>query len=313
LEGDDRVGERIAYRSWIYHPLPILPPGLRDWFLVLRLLWRHYPLVVYLRGSLPFLFLGMTSRLAATKFIVAEPVITRYMKALERLFGRLPHPAPRLHVQAEAERVAQALLSEAHPGPRIVIHAAASVATRIWPLERFAALADRLMESHNANVHFLASRDEKDSLDRIAALANHGHSYHCSLRLPEVVAVIASCDLFIGNDSGLAHIAAAVGTRMVVLWGSANLDMSRPKAAPQKCTILYHDIPCRDSCPEFQCVNSQPADCLMRTQTAAVVAAAGRLLDPPHTAETRHILPVVVEVGAANHGCRVLAADNEKV
>ena len=57
LEGDERIHERIPYKSWLYHPLPILPPGLGKWLLVLRLLFRRYPLVVYLRGSFPFLLL----------------------------------------------------------------------------------------------------------------------------------------------------------------------------------------------------------------------------------------------------------------
>jgi heptosyltransferase-2/heptosyltransferase-3 len=299
LDGDDRVAERIAYGTWLYHPLPILPPHLRDWFVVFRLLRRRYRLVVYLRGSLPFLLLGLTSRIAATKFVVAEPVIMRYFRALESLFGPLPHLAPRLHIQADAARFADRLLCEGPPRPRIVVHTGASTATRVWPPARFAALADQLVESHQARVHFLASRNEQAQLARIAELATYRHSFHCSLRLPEVVAVLATCDLFIGNDSGLAHIAAAVGTRMVVIWGSANLNSSRPKAEPHNCSILYHDLACRDRCPEFRCVNPLPIECLMRTQTLDVVTAARRLLDATPNGEARHALPVLPDGSVA--------------
>jgi ADP-heptose:LPS heptosyltransferase len=300
LEGDERIGERIPYRSSLYHPLPLLPP-VRALSVVFKLLWRRYPVVVYLRGSFPFLLLGLTSRLAATKFVVAEPVITRYRKALEALFGPLPHPRARLHIDDGARRFAHELLSAADGasgprGPRVVIHAAASAATKIWPAERFAELADQLVEKYNAQVHFLGSPDEKTGLERIARLARQRHAVHCSLKIPEVVAVIGAADLFIGNDSGLSHIAAAVDTRLVILWGPANLSMARPEAPPGDCIILYHEVACRNACPEFKCVNPHAFECLTRTQVADVLEAASQLVSPV-PAEGRR-LPLQLAVAA---------------
>ncbi|HEV3446667.1 MAG TPA: glycosyltransferase family 9 protein, partial [Gemmataceae bacterium] len=170
------------------------------------------------------------------------------------------------------------LLAEGVSGPSVVVHASASSATKIWPVERYAALADRLAEELNARVHFLGNQTDKTWLDAIAGRAAHGHAYHSSLRLPEVAALIQACDLFIGNDSGLAHIAAGVGTRMVVLWGPVNLSMARPTAPPQRCTILYHDLPCRAQCPEFRCVNPVHLECLRRTDVDMVFEAARRML-----------------------------------
>jgi len=280
LEGDDRIAERIPYKSWLYHPLPILPPGPKTWVLILRLLWRRYPLVVYLRGSPAFLLLGLRSRLAAAKFVEGEAVIQRYLKALAPLGARGMSPPPRLHIEPEAARFARELLlgKNGHAGPRIVIHATASAATKMWPAERFAALADELSESANACVHFMGSPADRPLLDNIAKRAARRHAYHSALRLPQVVAVIAACNLFVGNDSGLAHIAAAAGTRMVVLWGPVNLNMARPAAPPERCTILYHDLPCRAVCPEFKCINPVRLECLMRIETHDVVEAALRML-----------------------------------
>jgi ADP-heptose:LPS heptosyltransferase len=281
LEGDERIGERIPYKSWLYHPLPVLPPGPAAWLLVLRLLWRRYPLVVYLRGSFPFLFLGLTSRMLGTKFLVGQPVIERYLKPLRTLFGPLPQAEPRLQINADAADIARELLgkNDGTLGPRVVIHAAASAATKMWPAERFAELADQLFQRHGARVHFLGSADDRAGLSRISRLAVHAHRFHCTLRLAEVAAVLAECDLFIGNDSGLAHMAAAVKTPIVVLWGPANLSMARPKAAANKCTILYHEVSCRAGCPEVRCVNPIRLECLMRIQTADVLEAAAQHLE----------------------------------
>jgi ADP-heptose:LPS heptosyltransferase len=301
LEGDERIGERIPYRSWLYHALPVLPPGPFAWLLILKLLWRRYPLVVYLRGSFPFLALGLTSRLAATKFVVAEPVIERYLKPLEVLYGPLSHPEPQLHLGSDAARSGRELLEKdnVQGGPQVVIHASASTATKVWPPERFAAVADQLVEHYGARVHFLGSPADQPTLRSIARLSTHSHQFHCNLRLAEVVGVLAAADLFIGNDSGLSHVAAAVKTRLVVLWGPANLSMARPKAPAERCTILYHDVACRRTCPEVRCVNPIELECLMRIQTEDVLAAAGEHL------RRRSALPLCLAVSSSSSTERV--------
>lgn len=292
LEGDERIGERLHYRSWIYHPLAVLPPGPRDWWLILKLLWRRYPFVVYLRGSHPFLFLGLTSRFAASKYIVAEPTIQRYHKALERVLGPVPVKPQYLHVTPESARFAAELVhrSNGQGGPVVTIHAAASSATKIWPPERFAGLADELYQRYRAQVHFLGGPGDRPILESIGRLAQHAHSYHWSLRLPQVSGLIQASHLFIGNDSGLAHMASALGTPLVVLWGSANLPMACPQAPAEKMVILYHELACRDVCLEFKCINANPYECLLRTQLNDVLDAASRLLE----GKASRSLPVVL-------------------
>jgi ADP-heptose:LPS heptosyltransferase len=306
LEGDERISERIPYRSWVYHPLPILPPGPRTWWLLLRLMLRRYPLVVYLRGSVPLLCLGLTSRFAATKYVFAEPVIDRYMGALERLLGPVPRKNPRLLVTAEDTRAAQELLraNNGQAGPHVAIHAAASVATRTWPPERFAAVADELRREHRAHVHFLSGPADRPILDRIARAAAFPHSYHSTLRLPQVAALIRECDLFIGNDSALMHMAAAVGTRLVVLWGSANLSMSYPRTTPEKCIVIYQEVACRDGCLEFRCHNPEAYACLMRTEAADVLEAARKLLHPAGNGTGSHPLPLAAPPLQPGNGWR---------
>jgi ADP-heptose:LPS heptosyltransferase len=147
-------------------------------------------------------------------------------------------------------------------------------------------------------VHFLGGPEDRDRLEAISRVCGERHSYLCNLRLPQVVAVIAAADLFIGNDSGLSHIAAAVGTRSVVLWGPVNLTMARPEAPPEECKVLYHEMACRADCPEVYCVNPQPFDCLARIQTADVLAAVGELL-PVHEAPRRRSLPVLACTASA--------------
>jgi ADP-heptose:LPS heptosyltransferase len=284
LEGDDRIGERFEYSSWLYQPMWVSLPGWRSWRLILRLMRRRYPLVVYLRGSVPFLLVGLTSRLAATKYIVAEPVIDRYLKAIRKVCGPVRDFPPRLVVRPDHTALARRLLDG--DGPAVAIHASASSPVKMWPPLRFAALADQLNDRFDARVHFLGGPADRAILETIGRHATREHAYHWSLRLPQSVAVIAESDVFIGNDSGLAHIAAAVGTRAVVLWGPANLPMARPKASPDECLILYHVLPCRDHCVEFRCHNPVPLECLDRTGVEDVVGAVARLLGKEEAGRT---------------------------
>lgn len=281
LEGDDRIAERIPYKSWLYHALPVVPPGLNSWMLISRLLRQRYPLVVYLRGSFPFLLLGMTSRLAAAKFVAGEPVIERYLKPIESLCGSIPQRVPRLYTSDENLSCARELLfgRNAHDGPRIAIHAAAVVTSKVWPVEDFAAVADDLHKMFNAQVHFFGSPDDRVVLESISRRSTYGHSFHLSCSLPQVAAAISLCDLFIGNDSGLSHVAAAVGTPEIILWGPANLTMARPKAPAERSVILYRDVPCRSVCPEIRCVNPIELECLKKIRPSDVVQAAKRFLN----------------------------------
>jgi heptosyltransferase-3 len=283
LDGDRRVDEQLCYKSSLYHALPLCPPGPRSWRLLLTLLSRRYSLVVYLRGSILFLPLGLTSRLTATKFVENEHVIDRYMKPIEQLLGAVPERQLRLHVRPEAAREARSLLSDQRSSCRrkIAIHAGASAATKMWPAERFSELADRLASRWEAQVHFLGNAADRAHLEAIARRAREAHFYHDSLRLPTTVALIAECDLFIGNDSGLSHIAAAVGTPLVVIWGPAALSSARPAARTDAIQILYHELPCRATCPEIKCTSSIHLECLMRTEVHDVVTAASYFLGAP--------------------------------
>jgi ADP-heptose:LPS heptosyltransferase len=281
FEADSRIDGRFPYRSCLYHPLSILPPTLSEIRLVWQLLTRRYSLVVYLRGSFPFLLLGLVSPLAAAKFLQAEPVTERYLKPIKALIGPVASPRPSLRVGRDAYAKAERFFSKgtiAGRRPRVAIHATASLETKQWPADRFAKVADELRASLDAEVHFYGSGADRERLERILSLATHSHSIHVGAPLHEVVAAIAASDVFIGNDSGLGHVAAAVGTASVLIWGPANLNMARPVAAPGKCVILYHDVTCRHTCDEVRCHNPVYMECLVATGTDAVVEAANGLL-----------------------------------
>jgi len=258
----------------------LLPTGYKGLFLMLRLLGRRYQLVIYLRGSVPFLLLGLTSRLVATKFVAGESILERNTKPLRKILGDVDRPRTSLIVSKEAMELGKQLVRRTGEKncPNVAVHAASVSKTSEWPLERFSTLADRLHEEFGAVVHFFGTRGDMPKLDVIAKDSRHRHAYHTNLRLPEVAGTLAVCDLFIGNDSGLSHIAAAVRVPIVVIWGAPNLNMAKPDATAEECTILYKDLTCRVQCPEIDCVNPNEFECLNSIEVEDVLEAARRFL-----------------------------------
>ena len=291
FDGDARIRERIVYRSALYHAVPFLPPSWNEWKTVVSLARRRYPLVVYLRGSAPFLLLGARSRFAATKYVMNEHVVERYLKAI-RPFVRDARQRPAtLHLSADAKRSAAELLGSTGV-LRIAMHATAAVALKEWPLDRYVALADELRRRYRADIHFLASPAERHRLEAALAGSTSKHQVHTSLSLGKVAALIAACDLFVGNDSGLSHVAAAVNTPMVLVWGPANIHEAKPLADPVRCAIEYRAVPCRSRCQEIRCVNDEtPMQCLRDVQVQDVLAAAGKMLEAVSEQSWRRIVP----------------------
>jgi ADP-heptose:LPS heptosyltransferase len=105
--------------------------------------------------------------------------------------------------------------------PYAVLHPFASEAGKTWPRENFLAVAKHLDANLGIEPLFIAGTHED--------LSVFGE-YTCMQGAPldEVKSLVAGAALFIGNDSGPAHIAAAFGRPVVVLWGSSDLDNWRP-------------------------------------------------------------------------------------
>ena len=83
-------------------------------------------------------------------------------------------------------------------------------------------MADYLSEKHGASVILTSAPSESEVLREVAKHASRTHHYWPDLGLEELFALIRGVRLFIGNDSGPTHAAAALVRPIVVVWGSSN-------------------------------------------------------------------------------------------
>lgn len=176
----------------------------------------------------------------------------------ERLSFRVPSLA--------RERVAALGL----PSPLIVVHPGASASSRRYPPESYA----RALELLGCEVVFTGDAAERDLVEGVrATMGVRSRSLAGQLSLAELGALIEAADLVICNNTGPAHIAAAVGTPVVDLYALTN-----PQHTPWQVEsrVLFHDVPCRN-CYKSVCPTGGH-ECLRGVPPERVAAAARELL-----------------------------------
>ena len=185
-------------------------------------------------------------------------------------------PRTQLGVSPEAaETINRRLASVGLTDRKIaLIHPAAAFATKQWATENFARVVEYVAERGFAPVAIAAHHEQAVLENLVAESSVHIETF--DLSLPEVTALAARSQLFIGNDSGIAHIAAAVGTRCVVVFGSSNIAHWRPwNSAPAE--IVFEQMPCQP-CHGYFCEKFAQPECILRVPVARVTAAIDRVL-----------------------------------
>lgn len=156
-----------------------------------------------------------------------------------------------------------------------LLHPSAAFATKEWPAENFARVCEYLAARGIKRVA-IAAKHERAVLDRLTAASRVPVLTFDDLTLPEITALASKAKLFIGNDSGIAHIAAAVNTPSVVIFGSSNRDHWRPWTdAPNE--IVFHPLECQP-CPGYECKVFGEPRCILSVPPESVITAIDRLV-----------------------------------
>jgi lipopolysaccharide heptosyltransferase III len=247
----------------------------RHWLgLYLRAAPTVWDLVVDLRGSALAWLLVARERRVMGKGDAAE----HRVRQLGRLFGLDPPPAPRLWTAPGHERTAEALLP---PGaPVLALAPAANWRGKEWPAERFAELASRLVAADGplagGRVAVLAAAHERAQAAPLLAALPPGRALDLVGRtdLLTAAAVLRRAALFVGNDTGLMHLAAAAGTPTLGLFGPSPAAQYAPWG---RCTAVVHTELPRAALfgPSF---DHRTTDTLMRSLSVEAAEAAARAL-----------------------------------
>ena len=122
----------------------------------------------------------------------------------------------------------------------------------------------------------IAARNETGVLARLVDESKVPVVMFDDLTLPEITAIASRATLFVGNDSGIAHIAASVNIPSVVIFGSSNRDNWRPWTdAPNE--IVFEEFHCQP-CPGYVCKEFGDPKCILSVRSDSVFAAINRVL-----------------------------------
>ncbi|HEX3378163.1 MAG TPA: lipopolysaccharide heptosyltransferase II, partial [Candidatus Acidoferrales bacterium] len=213
-----------------------------------------------------------------------------YLELLRRAgwIDTQPEIAPiYLHISDESRAFAESTLRNAGAGEnkwRCAIAPGASYgAAKCWPPDRFAQLADRLISECGADVIFFGTPGEKEISARIRTqMKSRAISLVGETSMRELAAMFASCSVFIGNDSGAMHVAAAAGLPVIGIFGSTDPEGTAP--VTQQFTLIREPVSC-SPCFLRRC----PVDhrCMTRIGVDSVFAAAMRIKNSPNPVSIR--------------------------
>jgi lipopolysaccharide heptosyltransferase II len=283
---------------------PLWPLALVAWGLRLRS--RRFELGIDVRGEMPLAVVlwlaGVRRRVGwdcggggflltdSAKFVPGRPEMESRLALLELLgidprddsllttpwFS--PPPAARASVSDRLER------SDVYGKPLIVFHVGAGTKAKRWPAAHWQELLGRVIVEYGSPVVLVGGRSER----RIAAEVLSGRpwpnveDWTGQITVAEMAALIERADLFIGADSGPAHLAAAAGTPAVVLFSGTNRARQwRPWG--RRVTVVKHSVACSPchltTCPlaNHPCMNGITPEAVMRK--ARLVLGEGGLGD----------------------------------
>lgn len=112
-----------------------------------------------------------------------------------------------------------------------------------WPADRFAELNDRLQSELGVNVLLVGSRDESDIAEIVVDLSvSKPFNIVGQTDMAEAAAILTELDLLVSNDMGLAHLAPAVGTQTIVIFGPTNPETTAPFS--ENAQIIRKQVEC---------------------------------------------------------------------
>ncbi len=214
--------------SGFFAPNAKLDEALRDYF-------ASFDVVVsYLYD--PDKFFEDNLRRAGVKHLVvgsAKPsslhAASHYAKPLESLAIYAEDLVPRVHLTREDVEFGKRFTASAAP-LRVAVHCGSGSPRKNWPARFFAEVCQRILAKRRASVICVSGEaDAAATAEFLLRLGRVNVWEAQNLKLTSLAGALSQCQLFLGNDSGISHLAAAVGVPSVVLWFPGSSPVWQPR------------------------------------------------------------------------------------
>lgn len=224
-----------------------------------------------------------------TTAVAYQPLhaVQQSMRLVERWCGPLPPSQVRYYfpVDAASQAYVDGYLQEWGIPPSralVCIHPGSGTWVKQWQEDRWARVADTLSEQLDAAIVFSGGDHELAMVQRIAAQMRHPACIMAGdTRINQLAALFRRARIVLGPDSGPLHLAAAVGSPTVALFGPADPAEFATWGSPNRHLILTTDIDCRP-CRVLDWMGDDPQyhPCVRDITVARVLEAARRAISP---------------------------------
>jgi heptosyltransferase-3 len=204
--------------------------------------------------------------------------IDRDLEALKPIGIQAGSKDLQLWLTAEEENSADQLLDQLgvqRSQPMVILQPGARYWFKAWPPERFAELADHLMSQYGCQVLIGGGDQDIDLAQQIRELAKSRPVIMAGrTTIKQFAAIAKKSALFVGSDSGAMHIATAVDTPVVALFGPSDPREWGPRGGPAE--VIYKGVDCR-ACFHPTCQRGEQ-NCMQLITIDEVMIAAARLM-----------------------------------
>ena len=240
---------------------------------------------------------GWSERFSRYSFIFNMPVrmredeheIERYLDLVRAAGARkidLDEARTFIHLTGEDREFAKKFFDGNRSDRIIGVQPGTSPAMRWkqWPVERYRVVIERLLRDHtDSQIVLFGSSGEAEMIEDLArGLGSRVSVAAGKTTVKQVAALIERCDALISNDSGLMHVAVAVGTPVIAIYGPTDINRTAPLGPDHK--VIRHELPCSpcfklegddqvQACPHHDCLMTITPD-----EVYQVINASGESL-----------------------------------
>jgi predicted lipopolysaccharide heptosyltransferase III len=178
----------------------------------------------------------------------------------------------------EGKRIIELIEENKINKPFISVHPGARVPLKMWMIERYATLYDKIMRDYRMPLLILGSKEEEALVNNITKkMKNRPINLAGMISLRELAGILKESALFICNDSAPMHIAAAMRTPTVAVFGPSKSIETGPYR--DNCRIVEKDFPCRLTCDENVCKHRVFHGCMKAITPDDVYSAVKELIE----------------------------------
>jgi len=172
-------------------------------------------------------------------------VIDHFLRCLDLLGVPHSNKIPKIFLRDEDVLLGEKFLNERVVDPKkllVAMHPGSGSRQKCWAVDRYVELILWLKKEMDAQILLISGQADTGIVEELRAKVRDNIILADQLPLPILAAIIKRSNVFVGNDSGITHVAAAVGTPAITIFGPTNPGIWGPRG--ERVKILYKKSPC---------------------------------------------------------------------